>query len=149
MSNAPSTWTVVAVVLLAVLAGAAIPVLYQLQRMLADTRQFVRRLDTRLDATLKEVQETGERVNRIGRELDERGEDMQRLMDAVAGIARPLEEIQASVEKAAAVGKAVGPAIVAGYEAFVAYRATRDARGAEPEYEPEDDPVTEETSDAS
>jgi len=145
MTNAPSTWTVVGIVLLAVLAGATIPVLYQLQRTLADTRRFVNMLNTRLTATLVEVQETGERVNRLGRELDEHGEDIQRVMAAIGGIARPLEEIQVSVEKAAKIGKAVGPAIVAGYEAFVAYRATRASETEESEF----DHPTEEPNDAS
>ena len=50
-------WTIVGVVLLAVLVGAALPVLFQLYSTLRVTRSLLDRLGPKMDSTLAEVRD--------------------------------------------------------------------------------------------
>jgi uncharacterized protein YoxC len=109
-----ATWQVVAVVLLAVLVGALIPVLIQLRRTLRSAETVLQTTGPKLDRTLDEVSEAASRINQLGRSLEKDAEGLRLFTDAAAGLGRSLKQAQESLRLMTAVGAAVGPAIVAG-----------------------------------
>jgi len=115
-----STWQIVAVVLLAVLVGALIPVLIQLRRTLQSAENVLNTTGPRLDRTLDEVSEAASRVNHLGRSLEKDAEGLRVFTDAAAGLGRSLKQAQESVRVITAVGAAVGPAVAAGLRALFA-----------------------------
>jgi len=113
-----STWQIVAVILLAVLVGALIPVLIQLRRTLQSAENVLNTTGPRLDRTLDEVSEAASRINHLGRSLEKDAEGLRVFTDAAAGLGRSLKQAQESVRVITAVGAAVGPAVAAGLRAL-------------------------------
>jgi len=132
-------WQVVMVVLTAVLVGALLPVLFQIFATLRAIRANVERLGPKVDKTLDEVQDATRRLNRTGASI-EQGVDQVRSVVATAGeAARFFKQIRGSLRTAAAVGGAVGPAIVA------AARALGSPGGAAPNGRPPEPRQADET----
>ena len=115
-----ATWQIIAVVLLAVLVGALVPVLIQLRRTLQSAENVLNTTGPRLDRTLDEVSEAASRINQLGRSLEKDAEGLRVFTDAAAGLGRSLKQAQESVRVMTAVGAAVGPAIAAGLRALFA-----------------------------
>jgi uncharacterized protein YoxC len=109
-----ATWQLIMVVLLAVLVGAAVPVLIQLRRTLKTAESVLEQTAPRLDRTLEEVTEAAARLNRLGKTLERDAEGLSVFTDAAAGLGRSLKSAQESLRVMSAVGAAVGPAIAAG-----------------------------------
>jgi ABC-type transporter Mla subunit MlaD len=122
-------WAVVGAVLLGVLVGALLPVLAQLFATLRSSRRLLDRLGPKLDATIDEVREAAQRINRAGSGLEAGARTARNLLDTADQFARTLRQLRASMRMAAAVGGAVGPALAAAVRAFAASRAA----AAEPE----------------
>jgi uncharacterized protein YoxC len=116
-------WTIVGVVLLAVLVGAATPVLFQFYSTLRVARNFLERLGPKIDNALIEAREAGQRLNRIGSKLERSAERAQVLFDAVGDIGDSVAKLRDSLKTATAVGAALGPALAAAVGAFTEYRA--------------------------
>lgn len=127
MSDANQIWVVVAVVLLAVLVGAAIPVLYQLQQTLRATRTMVKRLDVRANKTLEEVEQTTRRLNRFGQELEGQTEGIKQLIESITGLSGPINQLQGALTKAATISGVLIPAVAAAVGTYTAHRSQRDA----------------------
>ena len=115
-----ATWQVVAVVLLAVLVGALIPVLLQLRRTLLSAETLLNTTGPKLDRTLDELGEAASRINRLGVRLEKDAEGLGVFADAAAGLGRSLKQATESLRTMTAVGAAVGPAIAAGLRAMFA-----------------------------
>jgi ABC-type transporter Mla subunit MlaD len=116
-------WMIVGVVLLAVLAGAAVPVLFQLYSTLRTTRSLLTRLGPKIDDTLTEIRETSRRLNRVGSGLEKSTQRAQVLLDAAGDIGESLKGLRDSVRTATAIGKAVGPAVAAAVGALTELRS--------------------------
>jgi uncharacterized protein YoxC len=112
------TWQLVAVILLAVLVGAAVPVLVQLRRTLRSAENLFNSTGPKLDSTLDELGEAASRVNRLGKTLEKDAEGLGVFTDAVAGLGRSLKQAQDTLRIVTAVGAAVGPAVAAGLQAL-------------------------------
>ena len=123
-----ATWQIVAVVLLAVLVGAVVPVLLQLRRTLQSAEHVLNNTGPKLDRTLDEVGEAAARINRLGKSLEKDAEGLGVFTDAAAGLGRSLKQAQESLRVMTAVGAAVGPAIAAGLRALFAPAGGDDAR---------------------
>jgi len=123
-----ATWQIVAVVLLAVLVGAVVPVLLQLRRTLQSAELVLNSTGPKLDRTLDEVGEAAARINRLGKSLEKDAEGLGVFTDAAAGLGRSLKQAQDSLRVMTAVGAAVGPAIAAGLRALFAPHVGDDAR---------------------
>ena len=123
-----ATWQIVAVVLLAVLVGALVPVLLQLRRTLQSAENLLNAAGPRLERTLDEVGEAAARINRLGKTLEKDAEGLGVFTDAAAGLGRSLKQAQESLRVMTAVGSAVGPAIAAGVRALFAPDRGEDAR---------------------
>jgi uncharacterized protein YoxC len=111
-------WSIVAVVLLAVLVGAVLPVLFQFYRTLGSTRRLMDHLDTGLKTTLKEVEEASGRLNRIAEALEESTPQIRDAMAAVGGLGRTVSDARKSLLSAASIGGTLAPVVAAAVQAF-------------------------------
>jgi ABC-type transporter Mla subunit MlaD len=111
-------WMIVGVVLLAVLVGAAVPVLFQLYSTLRATKALLARLGPKLDDTLVEVREVSRRLNRTGEGLERSSARAMALLDAAGDVGESLRGVRDSLRTAAAVGGALGPALAAAIRAL-------------------------------
>lgn len=92
-------WSVVVPILVAVLAGAAIPLLFQLWATVRSARRVVDRMD------------------RVTARLDE-GQRLDELIAAIDGVTRAAKQLGEGVKIASAVGAAIGPAAAAAVQAW-------------------------------
>jgi uncharacterized protein YoxC len=111
-------WMIVGVVLLAVLVGAAVPVLFQLYSTLRTTKALLARLGPKLDDTLTEVRQVSQRLNRTGEGLERSSARAMALLDAAGDVGESLRGVRDSLRTAAAVGSALGPALAAAIRAL-------------------------------
>ena len=114
----------VAVGLLAVLVGAAVPVLIQLRKTLATVETTLQSTAQRVDAALAGLTETLERVNKAAAELERGAQKMASLFEVLGGIGDALGKVRSSVGTLAAIGASVGPIVVAAVRA--AFRKRRE-----------------------
>jgi uncharacterized protein YoxC len=105
--------------LLAVLVGAAIPVLYQVVQTLKSTRQFIDTTGRRLDEALREFTAATARINRIAATIEEEGQRLRPAIDAAASIGKTVERVRDSVRTASVAMTALAPAFLAGMRAFM------------------------------
>ena len=119
------TWSIVVAVLVAVLVGAALPVLFELFRALRELRRVLRNVDARLEPAIREIEGTARHARKIGDALEPHVGAAAEAVGAVAGLARPHRETQGHLESLAGMFAAIVPALVA---ALGAYRTARDSR---------------------
>lgn len=112
------TWIIVGVVLLAVLIGAAVPVLLQLYSTLRVTRDLLNRLGPKLDGTLTEVREASQRMNRVGSELESSARRAKLLLDVAGDLGEALRGLRDSLQVVSALAGALGPALAAAVRAL-------------------------------
>jgi len=115
-----------AVVLLALLVGAAIPVLYQLFRTLRKARALLDTAGPRLERTLLQVGQAVDRLDGIGSALEARAQTLRPLFVAASRLGRSIDGSGPWWGTAMTVGRAVGPAVLAGVRAF--FSGTHDRR---------------------
>ena len=120
------TWSIVTAVLVAVLVGAALPVLFELFRTLRELRRVLRNADARLEPAIREIEGTARHARKIGDALEPHVGAAADAVGAVAGLARPLREIQGHLESLAGMFAAIVPALVAALGAY--RRASGDGR---------------------
>jgi uncharacterized protein YoxC len=109
---------IIAIVLVAILVGAILPVLYQAAQTLKSVRIFVDSAGPRVDAALKEVTDVAARLNGIASTLEEEGRRLKPVVDSAASIGRTISSLGDSVRSASSVLGALTPAFVAGVRAF-------------------------------
>jgi uncharacterized protein YoxC len=126
----------IGVVLLAVLVGAALPVLLQLRQTLASARRNLDRLGPEADRTLADVRKAVTRLERIGGQLEEGGQGVVRVVRELGEVGSALGKLRQSMRTAAAVGGAVAPAIVAAVSALTSNGRARPG-GEAPQPPPE------------
>lgn len=95
------SWQTAVVIVVAVLAGALLPVLVQLSLTLRSSRTVLEDTSVRLGRALDAVTATAERLDRI-----------------TAGLERTVEQVRESVRVATAVGAAVAPSVGAAVKAW-------------------------------
>ena len=102
------TWQTALVIVLAVVAGALLPVLVQLSLTLRTSRTVLEGTSARLDRALDAVSAAAELLDRVA-----------------TGLERTVEQVRQSVRIASAVGAAVAPSVAA---AVKAWRAGAEGR---------------------
>lgn len=110
------SWQTTLVVVVALLVGAAIPVLVQLSLTLRAARVTLEKTAGRLDVALDAVSQVAQRLDRITAGIDEAR--VRSLLEAADSLALTLRRVQDSVRVATAVGAAVGPAVGAAVRAW-------------------------------
>jgi hypothetical protein len=134
------TWMIVGVVLMAVLVGAAVPVLFQLFATLRATRGLLQRLGPKLEGTLTEVRETSQRLNRIGSELESSARRAKLLLDLAGDLGEAMRGLRESLRVASALTGALGPAIAAAVRALTELASAEGTREESPPGEAEGPP---------
>ena len=107
-----------AVVLLALLVGAAIPVLYQLYQVLRRARALLDTAGPRLERALDQVGQTADRVNRIGSTLEAKAQTLGSMFEAASRFGHSIDRSGKWLGTAMTVAGAIGPAVIAGVRAF-------------------------------
>jgi ABC-type transporter Mla subunit MlaD len=100
-------------VVVALLAGAALPVLAQARVSLRALQRAVEEAGPRLNRTLDDVSEVAVRLRRELAAFDKGGERVASALTAVDDLGRAALELRKTVRVAAAIGAAVGPGIAA------------------------------------
>jgi uncharacterized protein YoxC len=122
-------WSIVIMVLLAVLVGASLPVLFMIFSTLGSARQLIQRIGPRIDAVLKEVQETTVRLNSATVGMDESAQRAKKLLDATGDLGESVQRLNHSLKPAVALGSVVGPAVAVAVKSFL----DRQARAGSPD----------------
>ena len=107
-----------AIALLALLVGAALPVLYQLYRTLKRTRILLDTAGPRLEKTLEQVGQAADRLDRIGSTLEVPAQTLRPLLVAASRVGHSIGRSGEWLRTASWVGGAVAPALTAGVRAF-------------------------------
>jgi uncharacterized protein YoxC len=116
------TLSMVMVALVAIVVGAALPVLLQLYRTLKSAQAFLETTGRRMERTLDEVADATGRLNRVGAALEEGTTHLWSLFQTAAEIGAGLRGMQESIRTVARLGAAVGPAIAAAIRALIPSR---------------------------
>lgn len=122
--DATTTLAAVAVVLLALLVGVAIPVMLQAWSTLRSARRFVESTSTKLDLAIGEMTRLTARVNRIVDEVEGNLPRVQRVLEATDGLADSVTQVRNSLRMATAIAPA---AFAAGKAIFASIMAPRGA----------------------
>jgi len=109
---------ILAVVLLAFLIGAAIPVLYQLYQFLRRARALLDTAGPRLEKALDQAGQAADRLNGIGSTLEAQARTLRPLFEAASRLGHLVDRSGNWLGTAMTVGGAVGPAVLAGVRAF-------------------------------
>lgn len=117
------TLLVVAVVLVAVLVGAAIPVLLQLRRTLRTMETFLETTGVRLNHALDEASEAAVKIQLVTGHIEGGVAELQKLLGAAGSVAESLGELRDSLRGLLGGIAAIGPAIAGAIHA-VAGRVT-------------------------
>src|SRR3954470_4680904 len=109
---------VAALVVLGVLAGAALPALWELRSTLKAARGVLGTTGKRLDSALDAWTETATRINGIAAELNDGTNEVKNFLTATADLAATLQALRSQIRVAASIGAAVAPAVAAALQAF-------------------------------
>ena len=104
-------WSVVTMVLLAVLVGAVLPVLFQLFATLGAIKRLIERLGPHLDGTLAEVHETSRTLNRATKGIDESVQRARSVLDAAGDLGATIQQLNRMLRTVLVIGPALGVAI--------------------------------------
>ncbi len=108
----------VATALLAILVGAALPVLYQLYQTLKRARALLDTAGPHLERTLDQVGQAAARLDRIGSSLELPAQTLRPLLEAASKVGHSIGRSGEWLRTASSVGRAVAPAVIAGIRAF-------------------------------
>ena len=114
---------VVAVVLVAVLVGAAVPALLQLRRTLRTVETFLETTGVHLNHALDQTSEAAARVHLVAGHIEGGVAELQKLLGAAGSVADSLGELRESLRGILGGIVAIGPAIAGAIHA-VAGRVT-------------------------
>ncbi len=122
---------IVAVVLVAVLVGAAVPALLQLRRTLRAMESFLETTGVRLNHALDEASGAAAKIQLVTGHIEDGVAELQHLLGAAGSVAESLGELRESLRGILGGIAAIGPAIAGAIHA-VAGRVTA-GRGERPE----------------
>jgi len=117
----------VAIALLALLVGAALPVFYQLYRTLRRARTFLETAGPRLERTLDQVGQAANRLDRIGSTFEAPAQTIGPLLKVASNVGLSIGRSGAWARTASSLGLALVPGVIAGVRAFF---SRVDERGA-------------------
>jgi uncharacterized protein YoxC len=106
-------WVVVA--LIAILVGAAVPVLLQLRKTLKAAEATLTTTGSKLNDALDQLSITLERVNSAADELDRGVKKMSSLIAALGSVGDALSKVRSTVGTVASLGSIVGGALLGAF----------------------------------
>ena len=117
------TWNIALLIFASMLVGAVLPLLFQVRATLKSAQTLMDMAAPKLSRTLDEVLATTSELRQVAAGLVASRPQVQEFMAAVAGLTTTMNQLQATVRTASAVGAAVGPAVAAAIQAFRTVRA--------------------------
>lgn len=108
----------VAIALLALLVGAALPVFYQLYQTLKRARALLETAGPRLERTLDQVGQAADRLDRIGSTFEVPAQTIGPLLKVASNVGLSLGRSGTWVRTASSLGLALVPGVIAGVRAF-------------------------------
>jgi len=114
-----------AIALLALLVGAALPVLYQLYKTLKSARTFLDAAGPQVERTLDQVGQAAHRLDRIGSSLEAPVQTLSPLLVTASRVGMTIARSGDWLRTASSVGGAVAPALMAGVRALLGRTAVR------------------------
>jgi hypothetical protein len=121
--NMEQTLVIVAIVLVAVLVGAAVPALLQLRRTLRAAETFLETTGEHLNHALDEVSEAGAKIRLAAGHVEGGAAELQKLLGAAGSVSDSLGELREALRGILGVASTIGPAIAGAIHA-VAGRVT-------------------------
>jgi hypothetical protein len=118
---------VVAVVLVAVLVGAAIPALLQLRRTLRAAETFLETTGAHLNRALDEASEAGAKIRLAAGHIERGAAEFKKLLGVAGSVSDSLGELREALRGILGIASTIGPAISAAIQA-VAGRVTAARR---------------------
>ena len=112
------TLVVVAVVLVAVLVGAAVPALLQLRRTLRSAETFLEKTGAHLNRALDEASEAAAKIQLVTGHIEGSVAGLQKLLGAAGSVAESLGELRESLRGILGGIAAIGPAIAGAIHAL-------------------------------
>ncbi len=109
---------IVAVVLLGVLVGTAVPALLQLRSTLKSLETMLEETRPRLNVVLDQAAEATSRVNRAAVALEEGMVKVRGVLSALESLGTALDTLREALRKAVTVVTGIGPALYAGFRLF-------------------------------
>ena len=122
----------IATALLALLVGAALPVLYQLFRTLRRARTLLDTAGPQLERTLDRVGQAADRLDRIGSSLEVPAQTLGPLLETASRLGDTIGRSGGWLRTASSVGSAMAPALIAGVRAFFSRADVRRGSDAHP-----------------
>jgi uncharacterized protein YoxC len=133
------TAVLIALVLLAVLVGAAVVALIQLRATLRSAQIFFDTTGKQLNTTLGELSVAMERINRVAKEIEEGTAKIKPFFDSLAQMGESISKTRDVIRKAVSIAGALLPAAMAGFWAlFSRGRPSAETPGNAPESGPDD-----------
>lgn len=121
------TLVVVAVVLVSVLVGAALPAILQFRRTLRAAEIFLETTGAHFHRALDEVSEAGAKIRLAAGQVEGGAAEFQKLLGAAGSVSDSLGELRETLRGILGIASTIGPAIVGGIQA-VAGRVTAARR---------------------
>lgn len=109
-----------AVVLVAVLVGAAVPMLLQLRRTLRTMESFLGTTGLRLNQALDEVSQAAAEIRLVTGHIEDGVAEIQKLLGAAGSVVESLGELRESLRGILGGVAAIGPAIAGAIHAVAA-----------------------------
>lgn len=113
-----SSSNLVAIALLALLVGAALPVFYQLYQTLRRARTLLETAGPRLERTLDQVGQAADRLDRIGSTFETPAQTLGPLLKVATNVGLTVGRPRTWIPMASSLGIALVPAVFAGVRAF-------------------------------
>jgi hypothetical protein len=106
------------VVLLALLVGAAIPVLYQLYQVLRRARAVLDSAGPCFERAMDQVGQAADRLNGICATLEAQSQALRPLLEASSRLGHSIDRSRRWLGTGMTLGSAIGPAVMAGVRTF-------------------------------
>jgi len=107
------TWLLVAVILMALVVGALLPVLYQLYQILKRTRDLLDSTRPRLERALDEIGDAVARLDRVGATLESQASTLARILGIASGVVLVVQRAQNWLRTATSLGPALATGALA------------------------------------
>ena len=118
----------VATALMALLVGAALPVLYQLYKALKSARTFLDVAGPQVERTLDQVSQAAHRLDRIGSSIEAPVQTLSPLLVTASRVGLTIARSGDWLRTASSVGGAVAPAVMAGVRALFSRAVVRRSK---------------------
>ncbi len=140
-------WQIALVVLVAIVVGAAIPLIVQLYGTVQALRALMEKSAKDVESALAGIHRTADRLDRLGAALEKDGK-MAEIVEGAASAAQMVSQIRSTMQVAGPVAAAVVPAVIAAVRAWKGAMVPDPSPGA-PEEQPAPESSTHERKEAT